>query len=96
MAIPSDVFLAALDGRAIPVGGTSWTLEIYAIIVEANRRWIQTHAVGPARVPLRINASLGTSPTQIVAAVVRHLQNHSTADADDLAGATLVVDGELR
>src|SRR5262245_37438895 len=92
MAIPTDAFLEALDRQTIPIGGATWSLEGYAIIVEAQRRWIQAEAVGPARVPLRINVSVETSPGQVLAAVASYLESHNTTDADGLAGATLVID----
>ncbi len=92
MTASNEPFLQTLDGSTISVGGSEWALEVYAIVLEKNRRWIQMYAVGPTRQLLRVNAGSEVSPETVLESVTRFLNERADLTCDDDGGSTLVID----
>jgi hypothetical protein len=59
-----DRFFAELDGRHLMVAGIDWSLEVYGILEQHGRRWVQLALTGEGEgcmVTLKLGPKAGTS-----------------------------------
>ncbi len=59
-----DRFFAELDGRHLMVAGIDWSLEVYGILEQHGRRWVQLALTGEGEgcmMTLRLGPKAGTN-----------------------------------
>jgi hypothetical protein len=66
---------SALDGRDLQINGQSWHLEVYGILEDAGRRWVQLAVDGPTHQMLTLALAARSSVEQIVRALSNWLED---------------------
>ncbi len=66
---------AALDGRDLLINGQSWHLEVYGVLEDAGRRWVQLAVDGPTHQMLTLALAARSSVEQVVRALSSWLED---------------------
>lgn len=72
--VAPDQLFSALDGTQLQVGGADWRVEVFGVIDEPERRWVQIALEGTRRRIL----TLRLDPTQGARHVVRQISSWLT------------------
>jgi hypothetical protein len=67
----------ALDGRDLLINGQSWHLEVYGILEDAGKRWVQLALDGPTHQMLTLALAARSSVEQVVRALSNWLEDPS-------------------
>ena len=73
---PERLF-AGLDGCALRVGAAEWRVQVYGVIDEAGRRWVQLTLDGARPRVLTLKLRKSNSPTEAVQVLSSWLANPS-------------------
>jgi hypothetical protein len=57
-----DQFFEVLDGRILAVGVDEWRLEMYALVLEGDRRWLQLSVHAPTPLNIHLSMAVDQSP----------------------------------
>ena len=74
----------ALDGQALRVGDDEWRLQVYGVIEEDDRRWVQLTLDGSAHRVLTLRLESFQGPGHAVTALSRWLANPAIESSDVL------------
>jgi hypothetical protein len=64
-----------LDGRDLQVNGESWHLEVYGILEDAGKRWVQLALDGPTHQMLTLALAARSSVEQVIRALSKWLED---------------------
>lgn len=64
--VAPDQLFSALDGTQLSVDGSAWRVEVFSVIDEPERRWVQLALEGADRNILTVRLDHSESPRQVV------------------------------
>jgi hypothetical protein len=62
-----DQFFEILDGRIIAIGVDKWRLEMHALVLEGDRRWLQLSVHAPTPLHIYLSMTVDQSPDHALA-----------------------------
>jgi hypothetical protein len=66
---------SALDGRDLQIHGESWHVEVYGILEDAGKRWVQLALDGPTHQMLTLALAARSSVEQVVRVLSNWLED---------------------